>query len=102
MILYNVTINVEDLIHDDWFNWLTNHHIPKMYDTGLFIEHKILRLIPNEEDNTGTTYAVQYYLKDIQDFLKYYNNYAELLQEESKAKFGDQAVAFRTLLEVIQ
>ena len=35
MIIYNVTMNVESDIHDEWLNWMRNTHIPKYFATGL-------------------------------------------------------------------
>ena len=33
MIIYNVTINVEDSIHSDWILWI-KEHIREVLDTG--------------------------------------------------------------------
>ncbi|MEO8448027.1 MAG: DUF4286 family protein, partial [bacterium] len=28
MILYNVTVNVDDSVHDEWLEWMKTIHIP--------------------------------------------------------------------------
>jgi hypothetical protein len=101
MILYNVTVNVAPDIHDEWLVWMKNEHIPEVLDTGLFVAHKMLKLL-TETENDGTTYAIQYFLNDISDFETYRNQYGPGLQAKSFQKFGDKMLAFRTLLEVME
>ena len=99
MVIYNVTINIEDDVHHQWLKWMQEVHIPEVMSTGLFIENKICRVLVEEE--SGTTYSIQYTCKSINDYHKYKNEYAAKLQEEHIKKFAGKFVAFRTLLEVI-
>lgn len=104
MILYNVTMNVDNTVHEEWIGWMKNEYIPSLMNTGLFVEYKFLRMISEvgeEQIDTGTTYAVQYYLKNIEDFLNYIENFAPGLQQKILEKYGKQVLVFRTLLEVI-
>ena len=55
MILYNVTVNVEDGIHHDWLTWMKETHIPDVMNTGMFIENKMLKLLSQLPDEEGTT-----------------------------------------------
>ena len=102
MILYNITLNVEEGLGDDFLVWIKAVHIPEFLKTGLFLEHKMFKLISNHGDSPGTlTFALQFYLKDVKTFLEYSDNHAGRLSEELKAKFGNGVLAFRTLLENI-
>ena len=101
MILYNVTVNVAPEIHDEWLIWMRNEHIPEVLCTGLFVAHKMLRLL-TEAENDGSTYAMQYFLNDLDDFETYRIEYGPKLQAKSFEKFGDKMLAFRTLLEVVE
>lgn len=103
MIVYNVTFNIEDSIRDEFLQWMKTSHIPSVMATGLFLEHKFLKLISNHGDSVGTsTYAVQYYLKDLKDFLKYSDHFSPRFQQETIDKYGNQVIAFSTLLEEIK
>jgi len=102
MILYNVTINVDDDSHDEWLTWMQNVHIPSVLNTGLFLSHKMYRLITKFPEETGTTYSVQYWLTDMERFEQYRDQYAPALQKETLEKFGDRFSAFRTLLEEVE
>jgi hypothetical protein len=101
MILYNVTVNVEAAICDEWVAWMREIHIPDVMKTGLFKEHKFLRLLNEEEENTGTTFAVQYFCETMQDYNKYQSEFAKNLQFEHSRRYKGKFVAFRTILEEV-
>jgi hypothetical protein len=100
MILYNVTVNIEDSVKEDWLKWMKEKHIPDVLNTGMFFENKIFRLLTEDEDAIGVTYAVQYYAESMEKIEEYKNKYAASLQEEHAARYKDKYVAFRTLLEL--
>ena len=101
MITYNVTINVEDDIHEKWLDWMINKHIPDVMATKMFSAYKIMRIISRQEDETGQTYAIQYKAKNIDDYNLYQRDFAPKLQADTQKLFGGKFVAFRTLLEDI-
>ena len=61
MIIYNVTVNIEESIHDEWLEWIKNH-IPQVLATGKFIDARLTKVLV-EEEMGGTTYAIQYKAK---------------------------------------
>ncbi len=99
MIIYNVTLTVEDEIHDDWLQWMKSTHIPDVMNTGCFESFKICRVIKSGQD--GRSYAIQYSTKDMATLHKYQVQFAPKLQQEHMARYQDKVLAFRTLLEVI-
>lgn len=99
MILYNVTVNIEDSVHHEWLEWMRNKHVPDVMNTGIFLKSKICKVLNTEED--GTTYSFQYFCRSMEDFEKYRSEYAPALQEEVNQRYRNKFVAFRTLLEVI-
>lgn len=101
MILYNVTVNVEDAIHEDWIKWMKETHVPDVMNTGMFVESKILKLLSTLPDEEGKTYAFQYFCNSLEDLEHYQQKFAPKLQQEHTQKFGNQVVAFRTILEII-
>ncbi|MDQ3051379.1 MAG: DUF4286 family protein [Bacteroidota bacterium] len=100
MIIYNVTININHDVHDEWLQWMKKVHIPDVLQTGLFVESKMLRLL-GDEDSGGTTYAIQYTLHSMEDYERYQRDFAPALQKEVTEKYNDKFVAFRTLLETV-
>lgn len=100
MIVYNVTVNVDDDIHLEWLDWMRNVHIPDVLSTGMFIDNRILKLLV-EEETGGQSYAIQYTCTDMETFHRYEKEFAPALREDVNKRYGGKFVAFRTLLEVV-
>ncbi len=100
MYIYNVTVKIEQSRADEWLNWMRDKHIPDVMATGFFTENRICRLV-DEGDMDGVTFAIQYTCDDLNDFLKYKISKAPALQKEVSEKFGNDFVAFRTLMEIL-
>jgi len=99
MIIYNVTVNVENSIVEDWIEWMQDVHIPQVISTGCFIEAKLQKLVLDKKDEK--TFAVAYKCSSIEELKKYQTKYANDLQAEHIKRYKDKALAFRTVLEVI-
>ncbi|MCU0441907.1 MAG: DUF4286 family protein [Bacteroidia bacterium] len=99
MIIYNVTINIDDDVHDAWLSWMEQTHIPEVMQTGLFIQYTFAKLLSRQEDETGTTYVIQYTAKDMANYEKYQQQFAPALQAKTRERFDGKFVAFRTLME---
>ena len=99
MIIYNVTVNIDNSVHDEWLKWMKEKHIPDVLKTGCFTENKMLKLLVEEE--SGTSYSIQYSCKTIDEFNRYQKEFAPKLQEEHRKRYADKFVAFRTLLEEV-
>lgn len=99
MILYNVTVKLDKAIEADWLKWMQQVHIPDVLKTGLFIDHKLCRILIDETD--GVSFSVQYFCKDMGDFQRYQDTFAKVLQADHSRRYKDRFVAFRTLMEVL-
>ncbi|GCD78195.1 hypothetical protein JCM31826_16770 [Thermaurantimonas aggregans] len=98
--IYNVTINIDDSVHDDWLHWMRTTHIPDVLATGMFDECKISKVL--SDDPEGTTYAIQYIAKDRESLALYQNLFAPDLQKEHLQRYANKFVAFRTVLEIVE
>lgn len=59
MILYNVTVNIDDSVHDEWLEWMTTKHIPDVLATGLFEGNKIYKIEePEAEEGSHIRYNI--------------------------------------------
>lgn len=98
MFIYNVTIKVNRSIHDEWLQWLKEEHIPDLIGTGCFTDAAILHLV-EADDEEGVTYAVQYYSPSTELYEKYISQHADEMRNRGHVKWGDQFIAFRTLMK---
>lgn len=99
MIIYNVTLNVLEEIHDQWMEWMQKEHIPEMLKTGKFSKALMTKVMV-QEPMGGITYSVQYTTESKEMLERYYNEDATRMRASSKA-FEGKFVAFRTELEII-
>ena len=99
MLLYNVTLIIEDASAEAWLQWMKEEHIPQVMDTGMFVSNRLLKVV--DSPNEGVTYCSQYVVQSITDYDTYQLTHAPRLQEELNTRFKDKFVAFRTLMEYI-
>jgi len=100
MYIYNVTTQVTWSIHEEWEKWMLQRHIPDILGTGCFIRHQMVKLL-DADDTDGPTYAVQYFCHTKDDYTRFIELYATSLRAESFKQWGDNFVAFRSLMEVV-
>ena len=99
MYIYNVTINIEESLHDEWLNWMESH-IADVLNTGKFTAAKLTEVLA--ENESGRTYSVQYSANSRKDLDDYYQFHADNLRAEAIKKFGNKMLAFRTELKLIK
>jgi hypothetical protein len=100
MYIYNVTINIDGSVHEEWLSWIQDH-IQDVLATGSFVAAKLTQVLV-EEEMGGITYSVQYTANSREDLNEYYTIYAPKLRNESMQKFADKMISFRTELKVIK
>ena len=97
MLIYNVTIQLDQEIVADWLDWMQQTHIPEVMETGHFQEYQLLRLMDDKPE--VSTYAVQYLCRGMDQLALYQANHAPALQASHRDRYEGKFVAFRTLLE---
>jgi len=100
MIIYNVTINIHESVHDQWMDWMQHKHIADVLATGKFISARMVKVLV-EEEMGGVTYSLQYTAENRDMLERYYNEDADRLRQEGATLFGEKMLAFRTELELI-
>ena len=100
MIIYNVTINIHESVHNQWMQWMQEKHINDVLATGKFSSARMVKVLV-EEEMGGTTYSLQFTTDSKETLQRYYEEDAPKLREEGLQLFGDKMLAFRTELELI-
>jgi hypothetical protein len=100
MVLYNVTVSIDQAVEHDWLGWMRSTHIPDVLHTGCFLECRLSRV--NGEEDGGCTYSVMYLAKDQATLDLYQAQFAPGLQQDHAARFQGNFAAFRTTLNVIE
>jgi hypothetical protein len=100
MYIYNVTVNIDESVHDNWLKWMKEKHIPDMLETGKFSSAKMCQVMVKEETG-GKTYSVQYTTDGMATLQEFYDRDASALRNEERALFQDKLLSFRTELKLI-
>jgi len=101
MFIYNVTTKVNWNIHDAWLEWMQKEHMPSLIKTNCFVRFQFLKL--HEQDETeGPTYVAQYFAESKALYNRYIELFSAKFRDEYVRKWGDNFIAFRTLLEVME
>jgi hypothetical protein len=100
MIVYNVTIKIANAIHAEWLQWLKEEHVPEVIQTRCFTHATILRLL-EVDDAEGPTYTIQYFAESKGLYNSYIETHAPVLRQKNFDKWGDQFIAFRSVMQVV-
>jgi len=100
MILYNVTVGIDNSIEAEWKKWMIEVHIPDVIATGQFVDHKFFKVLSHDEPNSSS-FSVQFFAKSKENLQVYQENFAEKLKQDHQEKFANKFVAFRTILETV-
>ncbi|SER75149.1 DUF4286 family protein [Pedobacter rhizosphaerae] len=99
MLLYNVTLILEDSVAEEWLQWMQDIHIPQVMGTGMFASHRLLKVL--DSPNEGVTYCAQYVADNLALYNEYQEKYAPALQAELNERYKNRFVAYRTLMEFV-
>ena len=100
MIVYNVTTKLTHAIRQSWLQWIKEEHIPELINTGCFTHATVLQLL-EIDDSEGPTYVVQYFAESKSQYNNYIEKYSSRMRQQTIDKWGDQFIAFRSVMQVI-
>lgn len=100
MIIYNVTLKVENEVAAAWIGWMKTEHMADLMKTGLFTDCRLCKLLEQDETD-GVTFSAQYFCNSLEEYHRYISDFAPEMRERGNQRFGGKFVAFRTIMEVI-
>lgn len=101
MILYNVTCHLSHAMLSEWLQWMEQEHIPEVMATGCFTSCRMMKVLTQASDDEGVNIAIQYSAESMADYERYRDTYAPALQQKTRERYGEQVLAYRSLLEVL-
>ena len=99
MIIYSVTITLDQNVEQEWHSWMKEAHIPDVMATGFFKAAHMQRLLEPQPDAGLATFNVQYECESMELYEQYQREAAPALQADHTERFKDRFVAFRTILQ---
>ncbi|HEY0896620.1 MAG TPA: DUF4286 family protein [Sphingobacteriaceae bacterium] len=99
MILYNVTIIIDEAIEEEWARYIRNTYIPDIMATGSFVSNRLLRVL--DSPNEGSTYCIQFVAENLGKYQNYQNEFIHPIQAEHQKHFENRFVSFSTIMEYV-
>lgn len=100
MFIFNTTYLVSDKVHGAWLKWIREQHIPFMLGSSYLAQPQVARIITSDKQD-GTSFSVQFHVKDMQTLKLWNKEYKVLFQENCSRQFGEEVIFFTTVMEVI-
>jgi len=101
MLLYNITVSIDNDTHEEWIGWVKTTIAPLIMQTGYFVGYEIWKVLLAEETD-NTTYAVQFRCTSPKLLNEYVQKVAPKFQAMLDEKYKNKYVIFRTLLEEVK
>jgi Domain of unknown function (DUF4286) len=101
MVIYSVTVNVDDSIVHDWVRWMKHIHIPDVMATGCFTAYGFHQLMDPVPEEGTQTYNIQYACPNYEVLANYRETFAPDLQAEVSKRYEGKFFAFRTVLQEV-
>ncbi len=101
MIVYNISVKVDNNIEQNWLVWQQHEHIPEIIATGLFSDCRLFKLLDHDHEESST-YVIQYSTDAREKYDQYVSIHAKKLQQKAFEKWGNSFIAFRSLMQQIK
>lgn len=98
MYTYNITALVNHSILEEWIQWQKEINLPEIMATGCFSDFRFSRLLDHDETE-GKTFVIQLFADNKSDYENFLERFDKELRKRAFDKWGNDFVAFRTLLE---
>ncbi len=93
MVVYKVIVTIKKEKSDEWFQWMSEEHIPEVINTGHFIDFTFMKRLPDENDDPNNSiFEIQYMCKDYYELDAYKKNDAERIRKKNTDKYQDVIV----------
>ncbi|MDX1906831.1 MAG: DUF4286 family protein [Bacteroidia bacterium] len=101
MLVYSVTVSLDEGVREAWLSWMRDDHIPAVMATGYFRSFEFLELLEPAPEPGTCTFNIQYRCPDQVSYETYLAREAPALRQDHENRFGQHFVAFRTLLRTV-
>ncbi|WP_423146885.1 DUF4286 family protein [Rubrolithibacter danxiaensis] len=99
MVLYNLTVIIEEEIDKSWLSWAKDEFIPEAMSTDLFVSNRLLKVL--DSPNEGITYCLQLIADTYSNCQAFQQNFEPAIQAKLSANFENKFVSFSTVMEFI-
>ncbi len=100
-VLYVVLVEAEENVADEWNQWHSSAHIPKLIDAGYFSGASKYRVVAGDPVPRPSFYTF-YQADDLDDLAAYFESDAvKALRQVADERYGDSLAYSRLVLEAL-
>lgn len=100
MVIFNTTYHVARGLEDQFINWLRETYLPMALKSE-YLSLPRLSQVQCAEEQEGSSFSLQFHVKDRDILSVWYNECGENLSEALYSRFGEQVLGYVTLLDEI-
>lgn len=101
MIVFNTTYHVAKAQTDRFLEWVKSEYVPAVLCGGELSSPRLMLVLIDDEENEGNSYSLQFNVKNQETLSRWYHECGAVFNERQKRLFGEDVLAFSTLLEVV-
>jgi hypothetical protein len=98
MIIYSITISIDESHALEWHRWMLRVHIPEVMATGYFTAYDLRRIFEPEEEGI-LRFNIEYTCPSIGKYREYQAKAAPALQAAHHARYEGHYEAERVLMQ---
>lgn len=99
MIIYSVTVSIENDISQEWLSWMQGTHIPEVMATGYFKGYVLQQILEPVVDPDRINYNVLYEVESQEVLDTYQQTVGPALQRKHHERYGENALAIRVVMQ---
>ena len=99
MIIYSVTVSIENEVAEEWLQWMQENHIPAVMATGYFKGYTLQQVLEPVVDPDRINYNVLDEVENRETLEMYQQKAAPALQREHQQRYGENALAIRVIMD---
>lgn len=102
MIILNESCKVDVAIAAQFIDFVQQQYIPKMLESGCFDNGRLCRIIdPSFAEEEGITMVIQFFADTEEAYLRYKQEYKNVLGSMIGLAFGQKAASFQTAMQLV-
>lgn len=99
MILYNITVIIEQEIEAEWLTWISGIFIPNALSNKLLVSNRLLKVL--NSPNEGVTYCLQFIVDNMENYTEFVKRFEPSLLYTHTEQFKNKSVFFSSVMEFI-
>lgn len=97
MMIYRVTVAIDQDIAEDWQNWMQEQHVPDVIRTGFFDSAEMFK-VKQDKPQDRLTFVFEYRTSSWERYQQYSEQAAPALQKDHTDRYQGKFAASRELL----